>query len=238
VAIRLLGRGTSSSGRTTGFADPFPARAAVNLEPPGADLPDVRLSLATLVLLALGGVFVMHERKSALEGRLGSVATQLGARHVHVHCQSLAADLVDVTSEAGTVRFDASGVPADVTDLKRPVCKALERFPHDVRSPPYSCVLAGSECPRRIFEDVLAVHTLAHEVWHLHGVEDEAKAECDALQTTARAAELFGADPRAAQATAAYALARLYPSMPDEYREAGCTNGGPGDLRPADPIWP
>jgi hypothetical protein len=35
-----------------------------------------------------------------------------------------------------------------------------------------------------------------------------------------------------------YALERLYPNMPDEYREAGCANGGPGDLRPADPIWP
>jgi hypothetical protein len=198
----------------------------------------VRLSLATLVVLALGGVFVMHERKSALERHLGAVATQLGARHVHVHCQSFAANLVDVTSEAGTVRFDASGVPADVTDLKRPVCKALERFPRDVRSSSYGCVLAGSECPQRIFEDVLAVHTLAHEVWHLHGVENEAGAECDALQTTARAAVLFGADPRAAQATAVYALERLYPNMPDEYREAGCANGGPGDLRPADPIWP
>jgi hypothetical protein len=180
----------------------------------------------------------MHERKSALERHLGAVATQLGARHVHVHCQSFAANLVDVTSEAGTVRFDASGVPADVTDLKRPVCKALERFPRDVRSSSYGCVLAGSECPQRIFEDVLAVHTLAHEVWHLHGVENEAGAECDALQTTARAAVLFGADPRAAQATAVYALERLYPNMPDEYREAGCANGGPGDLRPADPIWP
>jgi hypothetical protein len=198
----------------------------------------MRIALASFVLVVLGGAFVMHERKSALENHLGAVATQLGSRHVHVHCQSFAGNLVDVTSEAGSVRFDASGIPADVTDLKRPVCQALARFPRDVRSSSYGCVLAGSDCPARIFEDVLAVHTLAHEVWHLHGVGNEAEAECNALQTTARAAELFGADPRAAQATAAYALDRLYQNMPDEYREASCTNGGPGDLRPADPLWP
>ena len=45
------------------------------------------------------------------------------------------------------------------------------------------------------------------------------------------------ADARAAQATAVYALTRFYPNEPDEYHEP-CVNGGPGDLRPADPVWP
>ncbi len=198
----------------------------------------MRLKLAILALLVCGVAFVMHERKSALEKHLGEVATQLGSRHVHVHCQGIAGDLVDVTAEAGTVQFDASGVPADVTDLKRPICSALRRFPHDVRNPEYGCVLNGSDCPQKIFEDVLAVHTLAHEVWHLHGISDEARTECNALQTTARAAELFGADAEQAQATATYALERIYPYLPDEYRETDCANGGPLDLRPADPVWP
>src|SRR3989442_7317570 len=129
----------------------------------------MRLKLAILVLVICGVGFVLHERKSAFETHLGAIATQLGSRHVHVHCQSFAGNLLDVTSEAGTVRFDASGIPADYTDLKRPICNALRRFPHDVRSADYGCVLAGSDCPSKIFEDVLAVHTLAHEVWHLHG---------------------------------------------------------------------
>ena len=85
---------------------------------------------------------------------------------------------------------------------------------------------------------MFAVHTLAHEVWHLHGIGNEAQTECYALQTTATAAELFGADPVAAQATADYAYARFYPNEPDEYRQAPCGNGGPLDLRPADPRWP
>jgi hypothetical protein len=197
----------------------------------------MRLKVAALVLLLSGVGFVMHERKSALERHLGDVATQLGGRHVHVHCQSFAGNLVDVSSEAGTVKFDPSGIPYDYTDLKRPICQALKRFPQDVRSAGYSCVLDDVPCSQRYWEDALAVHTLAHEVWHLHGIGNEAQTECNALQTTARAAMLLGADARAAQATAVYALIRFYPNEPDEYHMP-CVNGGPGDLRPADPVWP
>jgi hypothetical protein len=198
----------------------------------------MRLKLAIAALLVCGVGFVLHERKSALENHLGTIATELGGRHVHVHCQSFAGNLLDVSSEAGSVQFDASGIPSDTTDLKRPICSALSRFPHDVKSPAYACVLANAECPQPIWEDVLAVHTLAHEVWHLHGYGNEAQVECYALQTTARAAELLGADPVAAQATANYAYTRFYPNEPDEYREPDCANGGPLDLRPTDPVWP
>ena len=198
----------------------------------------MRIAVACVVVAVCGVAFVAHERRSALERHLGAVATQLGGRHVHVHCQSFAGDLVDVSSEAGSVRFDASGIPSDTTDLKRPICGALSRFAGDARSAAYACVLDGVDCPQRYWEDVLAVHTLAHEVWHLHGIGSEAQAECNALQTTARAALLLGADDREAQATAEYALTHLFPEMPDEYKLAGCGSGGPYDLRPADPVWP
>src|SRR5437868_11723428 len=195
------------------------------------------LKVAIPVLLVCGVGFVMHERKSALENHLGKVATELGGRHVHVHCQSFASNLVDVSAEAGSVRFDASGIPSDTTDLKRPICAALKRFPHDVRSADYGCVVRNTDCSQRIWEDVLAVHTLAHEVWHLHGIGNEGQTECYALQTTARAAELFGADAAAAQATADYVYARFYPNEPDEYRQGPCGNGGPNDPAPAGPHW-
>ena len=198
----------------------------------------MRLKLAIAALLVFGVGFVLHERKSALENHLSKIATELGGRHVHVHCQSFTGNLFDVSSEAGSVQFDASGIPSDTTDLKRPICSALARFPHDVKSRAYACVYSTADCPQSIWEDVLAVHTLAHEVWHLHGYGNEAQVECYALQTTARAAELFGADPAAAQATANYALVRFYPNEPDEYREPDCVNGGPLDLRPTDPVWP
>lgn len=196
----------------------------------------LKLALVVVALLAVG--FVMHDRKSKLEHRIAAVATQLGSRHVKVHCQSFAGNLVDVTSEAGSVRFDASGVPSDTTDLKRPVCNALKRFAKDVRGPAYGCVLRLEQCPEKIYEDVMSVHTLAHETWHLHGISSEAETECYALQTTARAAQLFGGDPLTAQATARYVLVFIFPNMPDEYRLPDCANGGPHDLRPTDAVWP
>ena len=198
----------------------------------------MRLALAVIVVGILGAAFVYHERRSALEHQLGSVASQLADRHVRVQCQGLTGELLDVTAEAGTVQFDANGDPADVTNLKRPICNALRRFPHDVKSRSYACVLAQADCPSAIFEDVLAVHTLAHESWHLRGNTNESLTECHALQTTAFAATLLGADAQAAQATATYALLRLYPNLPDEYRTSSCTNGRPMDLRPTDPHWP
>jgi hypothetical protein len=159
----------------------------------------MRLKLAIVVLAVCGVGFVLHERKSALETHLGQVATELGSRHVHVRCQSLAGNLVDIGPEAGTVHFDESGIPSDTTNLKRPICAALARFPHDVKSAAYDCVYANADCPQKIWDDVQAVHVLAHETWHLHGIKDEAQTECYALQTTARAAELFGASPAAAR---------------------------------------
>jgi hypothetical protein len=196
------------------------------------------LALATLVLLVGGVGFAMQERKSALEGRLGSAATELGRRHVHVHCQSFSSSLIDVSNEAGHVEFDASGVPKDFMVLKRPICHALQRFPREWRTPAFGCVYTLGDCAPGIFEDVLAMHTLAHETWHLHGNVQEARTECNALQTTAQAATLFGADPRTAQAIAFYVWKKIYPYEPDDYRLADCANGGPYDLRPADPVWP
>jgi hypothetical protein len=198
----------------------------------------MRIALAVILVAILGTAFVFHERRSQLEHRLGSVATQLAGSPVHVHCQGVTGDLLDVTAEAGSVWFDANGKPADVTELKRPICTALSHFSGDARSKKFDCVRAQADCPHAIFEDVLAVHTLAHESWHLHGERSESVTECHALQTTATAATLLGADPGAAEATATYALRRLYPNLPDEYRTPWCVDGGPMDIRPTDPHWP
>ena len=72
-----------------------------------------RLTIAAVVLLLGGVAFAVHERKSALERHLGEVATELGRRHVHVRCQGFAGNLVDVSNEAGYVRFHENGVPYD-----------------------------------------------------------------------------------------------------------------------------
>src|SRR5258707_3785927 len=112
----------------------------------------MRVLPAVIGVGILSTAFVFHERKSALEHRLGSVASQFADRHVRVHCQGVTGELLDTTAEAGTVRFGADGRPADVTDLKRPICEALRRFPHDVKSGSYACVLEQAGCSRAIFE--------------------------------------------------------------------------------------
>ena len=158
---------------------------------------------------------------------------------MHVHCQSFAGNLVDVSAEAGSVQFDASGIPSDTTDLKRPICAALAAIPARREGARLTRASTRTRTARtKIWEDVLAVHTLAHEVWHLHGIGNKAQTECYALQTTARAAELFGADPGGCAGDGGVRLVRFYPNEPDEYRRADCANGGPLDLRPTDPVWP
>ena len=198
----------------------------------------MRYAVAFVLVAVLGAGWVMHERKSVLEDRLAKITTQLTVRHAKVHCQTFAGELVDVGAEMGSVQFTGDGVPTDTTDLKRPVCTALDRFHDDVTTGRVDCVVTGAACDRRAFQDVIALHTLAHEAWHLRGISNEAETECKSLQTTAQAAQLFGADPQRAAAIARYYASTYYPQMPTEYRTTQCGNGGPFDLRPADPNWP
>ena len=173
----------------------------------------MRLKLAALVLLVCG-VGVRHARAQVRPGAPSRRRRDRSSAGATSTCTARASRATSSTSarEAGTVKFDPSGIPYDYTDLKRPICQALKRFPQDVRSAGLRLrARTSAECPQRYWEDALAVHTLAHEVWHLHGIGNEAQTECNALQTTARAAMLLGADARAAQATAVYALIRFYP---------------------------
>jgi hypothetical protein len=179
--------------------------------------------LALVAAVGIAWVHARHEHVAAQQTMLGLVASSLAGRTVHVHCQGAIGAALGVSGEEGTVQFDANGVPADHTDLKHDVCAALGRFKSDVRSSAYACVLQNVPCARRIFDDVQAVHTLAHESAHLAGQQSEALAECRALQTTAYTASRLGADMDQAGATARYAYLHLYPNLPAEYQAAGCT---------------
>lgn len=197
----------------------------------------MRIALAVLLVAVVTGL-VLHERAVSLERRLGGVASALAGKPVHVHCQGVVGRVLDVGVEQGSVWFGADGRPADTTDLKRPICGALGRYRGDVGGTAYACVVDDTPCWGRVAEDVLAVHVLAHEARHLAGERGEPLAECHGLQTTAQAAELLGADPARAAATARYALLHVYPQLPPEYRDAGCRDGGPLDLRPGVAAWP
>ena len=182
-----------------------------------------RLALLLVVALLGAGFLWLRHAKAETERRLSTIASEIAQRDVSVHCQGRAGAALDVGAETGSVRFDASGRPADETELDRRICESLMRF---------------REARDATFEAVQAINTLAHESWHLAGIQDEAQTECYALQTTAFVAERLGADPVVAQGIAVEALQRLYPALPERYRTGDCHDGGVLDLRPATSVWP
>jgi hypothetical protein len=197
-----------------------------------------RVALAALLLTALALVGWRKYETHELESRLAAIASQIAQRPVHVHCQGAVGAALDVTGEAGTVGFDAAGNPADTTDLKRDICHRLDRYPQAHRSPKFACVISGTECPLDTVKTLHALHTLAHESWHLAGVESESTAECYALQTTAFVAEQLGASSAESQASARVVATQIYPRMPSDYVTTDCRDGGSLDLHPASSAWP
>jgi hypothetical protein len=194
-----------------------------------------------LVLAVVGGIAwygVGHARAKEAEQKLAAIASEIAQRPVAVHCQSFGGELIDVSPESGRVKFDELGRPGDKADLKRKVCKALERFPKDRLSSGFACMTQRTPCSKRVHEDVWAMHVLAHEAWHLAGEETEYVAECKAVQTTALVALRLGADAAQAKAIGEYAWSAVYPQTPPAYQSPHCFNGSRLDLRPGDYRWP
>jgi hypothetical protein len=173
-----------------------------------------------------------------LEHRLGGIASEIAQRPVRVHCQGAVGAALDVTSEAGTVWFDGNGRPADVTNLKHDICRRLDHYSQDRGGAGYACVASGTACPLDTIKTIHALHTLAHEAWHLQGVRSESTTECYAIQTTAFVAEQLGTSAEDAQATARVVLYQVYPQMPSDYQTSDCRDGGPLDLHPTSSAWP
>jgi hypothetical protein len=182
----------------------------------------MRLVLLVAVALALGFAVLKQQEARAEEDRLGEVASEIARRDVSVRCQGAVGAALDVTWEDGSVWFDADGKPADVTDLKRHVCRRLAAFP---------------DTPDDA-ETLRALNTLAHESWHLAGVRNEAAAECYAIQTIEFTARRLGADDARARQLALTFLAKEYARLPGAYQSEQCRDGGELDLRPTSSVWP
>jgi hypothetical protein len=182
-------------------------------------------------LAALG--FARHEQRIHEQDQLAAIASDLAGRKVGVRCPSFLSSLVDVRGEAGRVQFDASGRPADHTDLSPQTCKALRHLDRV----DFSC-LDSSDCGFKQFSAAWAAHTLAHEAFHLRGFSDEGVTECYALQNTAFVAQRLGVGARQAEELQAWIYKRGYPNEPTEYQSPGCHDGGPLDLRPQQHAFP
>jgi hypothetical protein len=195
----------------------------------------VRLIAALLVvaaaLTAVG--FARHEDRVREQNRFAEIASDLAGRRVDVRCPSFLSSLVDTHGEAGRVEFDEHGRPADRTDLSPQTCKALRRL----ERVDFTCITRG-DCGFEEFKAGWAAHTLAHEAFHLRGVQDEGITECYALQNTAFVAERLGVATPHARNVQAWLFVKGYPNEPEEYHSADCYDGGPLDLRPQSAQFP
>jgi hypothetical protein len=155
---------------------------------------------------------------TALEERLGTVASWVADREVSVRCADLS-DVGDDIELGGVVQFSGD-TPANYTRIRYGVCAELRRIYRD----------HGADVRR----EADAVEVLAHESFHLRGVKNEAEAECYALQFVSRVARRLGV-PRG-NARAMQALAgRISVRKPPEYQSTECRPGGKLDLRGG---WP
>ena len=196
------------------------------------------LLLIGVVAGAAAYFFLLRPDLGKTEETLGTLASQIAGREVSVKCQGLISDAVDVSAAGGEVLFSDGGRPGDVAELKRGVCTHLTDFAGTVGDKRYRCLVSRATCPREIDRYVFAIHTLAHEAWHLRGVQDERIAECYALQTDQLVAARLGAGQSLARAIAVYYANEKYTRLSSTYQSPACRNGGRYDLNRGSRSWP
>jgi hypothetical protein len=191
-----------------------------------------------LVIVALWA-WTSHER-SVTEHRLAGVASMLAGRRVGVDCQGFWAEMLDIGNRSGEVDFPA-GRPPDHMFLTRSTCKRLRSFADEHER--LDCLASidwarwsveedfNGPCERGARADAEAVNTLAHESMHLRGVQNEAGAQCLAIQADAWTAQRLGAGAEEAADLAAFVYA-MQPALPTEYQSADCRRGGSLDTEP------
>jgi hypothetical protein len=183
----------------------------------------MRALFLILLVAAIGFVGFRLTGQRADERRFAAIAKEIAHRDVTIDCQGPVGELVDVDGEYGSVAFDAAGRPSEKAKLDRAICSALARLAH------------GKSVP--LERGSLAVEALAHEAYHLAGVQDEGATQCYALQAMRFVAARLGLSAEVGDAYVGAAFAR-YPALPESYRSVECRNGGPLDLQPETGVFP
>lgn len=183
----------------------------------------MRLLVAVVAAAGIAFVGFRLTGESADEQRFARIAGEIAQREVSIRCQSRVGELVDVDWDYGSVDFDRQGRPAGHARLDRPICASLGRLGRGERVPAATASLA--------------VEALAHEAYHLAGVQDEGATQCYALQAMRFVARRLGVDATDGDEYVRLALAR-YPSLPESYRSDQCREGGALDLDPETGVFP
>jgi len=191
------------------------------------------LLLLIPVLLFSARQFARREQN---ENRLALVASEVALRDVEISCPGFWARLVEITPNAGWVDFDEHGRPPDEASLSATTCRGLERvWRRDQTS--FKCLIGGG-CDQSTVRAVHGLVTLAHESWHLRGIVEEGRTQCDAVQMTEHVALRLGIPPEDAQADRAPRRSRRCGGAARRVPLARVPSGGAFDLRPDTLDWP
>ena len=199
----------------------------------------IRIAAIAIVVGALGWYVADRLDRRGNEHRLAAIASAIAGRKVKVHCPGvLGRATKSYDTVAGSVQFDADGVPADETDLRAAPCEELDALAEGRRDAQLACIERSSSCGDDVIAVAAAVDTVTHESFHLRGIADEAPTECYSLQTMHWTATQLGATDAQGRALATLLYQTNYQDMPDQYRSGACADGGKLDLNPADPRFP
>jgi hypothetical protein len=170
---------------------------------------------------------------TARERVLGRAAAGIAGRPVTVLCEGaeLPRSGPGVTTH-GLVWF-YGGRPADYTVIAPNLCRELLRVQRKGLAPAEAECLrrwAGLGCGERIPWLALAAATLAHESFHLRGVQEEAAADCYAIQAVELVARALGLSEAEARGLGAFARANHRVGQADRYVSSECREGGRYDL--------
>jgi hypothetical protein len=170
---------------------------------------------------------------TSAERVLGRAAARIAGRRVTVLC-----DGDDLPSYgAGTVTHGIvwfyGGRPANYAVVAPNLCRELLLIPRGrIPAEEAECLRrwAGLGCGDRVPWLALAAATLAHESFHLRGVQDEAAADCYAIQAVELVVAALGMDEREAEGLGAFARANHRVGQADQYASPECREGGRLDL--------
>jgi hypothetical protein len=188
-------------------------------------VPWIGLGIIAVPLLFFG--YTERQWVSA-EKTFSAVAKTIEPVAPGVHCQRLGESFTYGGAELGHVEFDGDGIPTGPAWLSYDTCRSLSAYWRSSRD----------EKTRPPLDQVIAVHVLSHESYHLVGIATESIAECDAMQRDARTAQQLGATPEQGRLLALSYWVKVYPEMPADYTTRDCVQNGKLDKTPNDGIWP
>jgi hypothetical protein len=197
----------------------------------------VKAAAALLLVLALAGCGGSASAPEPPRTLLDAIASEIARRPVSVRCDGK--ELPDFGPNAavhGVVWF-RDGKPDDHTTISPTLCRELDRVRAGLPREDAECLAAwaGLGCGERVARASLALATLAHESWHLAGVQDEPTADCYAIQTVELVGLRLGLPADQARGLAAFAKANHRVGQGAAYASGECSEGGALDLRPAEP---